>query len=67
MDEGMEEGEITESEPEMEENDQQDKIDERVKWPPGKWRLGTPFENRKQKLFMRFATKGECFTWPLPY
>lgn len=55
-DEGIEEGEIADSDSDVEILGRQEF--NKIQWPPGKWRLGVPFGDKAEFLFMRFATKG---------
>lgn len=64
-DEGIEEGEITDSESEPEIPSQNQSAFNKIHWPPGKWRLGVPYKDRATHLFLRFATKGETFSLSL--
>ena len=58
-DEGIEEGEIMDSDSEPEADRSENKADfHSIPWPPGKWRLGKPFQDRNQYMFLRYATKG---------
>ena len=57
-DEGIEEGEITESDSEPEIATHHDSAFSKIPWPPGKWRLGAPYKDKGNYLFLRFATKG---------
>ena len=58
-DEGIEEGEITDSDSDTEHvpTPSHDGVN-RIDWPPGKWRLGIPYQNKSRQLFLRLATKG---------
>ena len=55
-DEGIEEGEIADSESDNEELSREEF--NKIPWPPGCWRLGDPFMKKAHLMFMRFATKG---------
>lgn len=52
----VEEGEITDSDSDVENLGRAEFST--IQWPPGHWRLGVPFGNKAEFLFMRFATKG---------
>lgn len=56
-DEGIEEGEIADSDSDVENIGRQEF--NRIPWPPGKWRLGIPYSEKSEFLFLRFATKGK--------
>ncbi|XP_060588498.1 nuclear cap-binding protein subunit 3-like isoform X2 [Ruditapes philippinarum] len=58
-DEGIEEGEITESDSEPEVTTHSQSAFNKIPWPPGKWRLGEPYKDKNKYLFLRFATKAD--------
>ncbi|XP_053375367.1 nuclear cap-binding protein subunit 3-like isoform X2 [Mercenaria mercenaria] len=58
-DEGIEEGEITDSDSESEVQSKNQNAFDRIRWPPGKWRLGVPYKNKANYIFLRFATKAD--------
>ena len=57
MEEGIDEGEITESEPDIDTVRKHRQLDPEIEWP-GKWRLAVPNNEQEKHIFMRFATKG---------
>ncbi|XP_052802477.1 nuclear cap-binding protein subunit 3-like [Mya arenaria] len=58
-DEGIEEGEISDSDSDMGEDDARRQEFNKIAWPPGRWRLGVPFQHKARNIFLRFANKAD--------